>query len=137
MIGNGAAAMSSSNHFERVTAWLQSELGHTIQRELSDPRVGMVSVTGLCLSRDCRRAEIYVTAIGHDSAESAKEVVDVLNGASGYLQSRLAAAKRLRTVPRLKFYYDPGVEQGRRIDSLMAEMHEMQVGPSAADSGDS
>ncbi len=128
--------MPSSNHMERAAAWLRSELGRVIQSELRDPRVGMVSVTGLSLSRDRRRAEIYVTVAGHDSAQCAGEALEVLNGASGYLQSRLASVGRMRTVPRLRFRYDPGVEQGRRIDALMAKMDSAQPDPPADNSGD-
>ena len=124
--------MPPPDYIERVSAWLQNELGHAIQSALRDPRLGMVSVTGLRLSRDQRHAEVFVTVIGCDDAQQATEPLAALNGASGYLQSRLAATGRLRIVPQLRFCYDPGVEQGRRIDALLKRTSSApRTGPSA------
>ena len=58
---------------QRVADYLQRELATLIQHELRDPRVGMVSVTGVDVSRDLRHARVYYTVMGSDSSEEAKD----------------------------------------------------------------
>ena len=75
---------------ERVADHLQRELATLIQQELRDPRLGMVSVTAVKVSRDLAHARVYVTRLGSDSEEEAQPGIDVLNGAAGYLRTQLA-----------------------------------------------
>jgi len=75
---------------QRVADYLQRELAALIQREVRDPRVGMVSITGVNVSRDLGHAKVYHTVLGCDSSEDAMESTEVLNKAAGFLRSQLS-----------------------------------------------
>ena len=104
---------------ERLADYLQQELAQLIQRELRDPRVGMVSITAVEVSRDIAHARVYVTVLGCDSAEDAEPAIKVLQGAAGFLRSSLARTATMRTVPRLRFEFDASVGRGRDLEALI------------------
>ena len=104
---------------QRVADYLQRELAALIQHEVRDPRVGMVSVTGVDVSRDLGHARVYYTVMGTDSTEDAKESTDVLNKAAGFLRSQLSRDSNMRTVPQLRFYFDSSVGRGRDLEDLI------------------
>lgn len=106
---------------ERVADHLQRELAILIQRELRDPRVGMVSVTAVKVSRDLAHARVYVTVLDCDSEVDAKPGIAVLNGASGFLRKLLARDTSTRTVPRLSFVFDSSVGRGRDLEALILQ----------------
>ena len=104
---------------ERVGDYLQRELAGLIQRELRDPRLGMVSITAVRVSRDMAHAQVFVTLLEGDSEEQARPGVDVLNGAAGFLRSALARDASMRTVPRLRFRFDSSVARARDLEALI------------------
>ena len=71
---------------QRVADHLQRELAALIQHEVRDPRVGMVNITGVNVSRDLGYAKVYYTVLGCDSGEDASESTEVLNKAAGFLR---------------------------------------------------
>ena len=101
---------------QRVADSLQRELASIIQREVRDPRVGMVSITGVEVSRDLGHARVYYTVMGSDSSEEAAESTAALNRASGFLRSQLSRDSSMRSVPQLKFYFDSSVGRGRELE---------------------
>jgi ribosome-binding factor A len=106
---------------QRVADYLQRELALLIQQEVRDPRVGMVSLTGVDVSRDLGYAKIYFTRLGADSAEEAEEAAGALNGAAGFLRTLLAREAIMRSVPRLRFLFDQSVGHGRHMEALIEE----------------
>lgn len=106
---------------QRVADHLQRELAKLIQQELRDPRIGMVSITGVDVSRDLAHARVWFTRLGSDSAEEAGEATKVLNGAAGYLRSLLSRDSNLRTVPQLGFRFDSSVGRGRDMEDLIRQ----------------
>ena len=109
---------------ERVADHLQRELAGLIQREVRDPRVGMVSVTGVDVSRDLSSARVYYTELNAENGEEAKECTEALNRAAGFLRSQLSRDSNMRSVPRLRFYFDSSVGHGRTMESLIGEAAE-------------
>jgi ribosome-binding factor A len=105
---------------ERVADHLQRELATLIQRELRDPRLGMVSVTAVKVSRDLSYARVYCTVLDCDDEAQAAPSVGVLNGAAGFLRSALARSMQLRVVPKLKFVFDASVGRGRDREALIS-----------------
>jgi len=105
---------------ERVADYLRQELAVLIQRELRDPRVGMVSVNEVEVSRDLAHAKVLVTFMERDSEQDAREALEVLNHAAGFLRTQIARGTRMRTVPRLRFVYDSGVGRGRKLSELIS-----------------
>lgn len=104
---------------QRVADYLRQELARLLQREVRDPRIGMVSVNEVEVSRDLAYATVFVTFMGRDSAAEAAGPLEVLNHAAGFLRSQIAHDARMRTVPRLRFVYDAGVVRGRQISDLI------------------
>jgi ribosome-binding factor A len=109
---------------QRVGDFLQQELALLIQRELRDPRVAMVSVTAVDVSRDLSHAKVFFTQLGVDDAAASKATTDVLNKASGFLRSQLARSATMRTVPRLHFQFDESVGRGREMEALLRDVRE-------------
>ena len=104
---------------QRVADYLQRELAALIQHEVRDPRVGMVSITGVDVSRDLGHARVHVTVLGADSAEEAQESIQALNKAAGFLRSQLSRDSAMRSVPQLRFYFDSSVGRGRDMEALL------------------
>lgn len=107
---------------ERVADFLRKELSILIQREMRDPRVAMVSITDVEVSRDLSHAKVYLTVLGCDSKEDAKEPVKVLNGAAGFLRSQLAKGSTMRTTPTLRFYFDESQLRAGHIEKLLHDI---------------
>jgi len=88
--------------------------------ELKDPRIGLVTVTGVDTAPDLRHAVVYVSVLG--SARKRKASLQGLAAAHGLLQGRLARQLRLKRTPQLTFEYDPSVERGVRMTQLINEL---------------
>ncbi len=106
---------------DRVADQLQKELAALIQREVKDPRLGMVTVSGVEVSRDLGYADVHVTLLGEDTPERIKENLKVLRQAAGFLRGQIARRIKLRHVPELRFHYDESVVRGQRLSSLIEE----------------
>lgn len=104
---------------QRVADFLQQELASLIQFEVRDPRVGMVSITGVEVSKDLAHARVYITVLGKETAEEAAESVAALNKAAGFLRSQVARSSTARTTPSLKFYFDESVGRGQYLSGLI------------------
>ena len=102
---------------EKVQEQLVQEISELIQREVRDPRVGFVTLTGAEISRDLRHAKVYVSMMGDDEAR--KQSLKALNGASGMLRGEFARRAHLRVAPELEFRFDEGIERGARIFELL------------------
>lgn len=101
---------------QRVADQIQRELAQLVQRELKDPRLGLVSITAVKLSRDLAYAQVYVTSLSDISHE---DVIKALKNAGGFLRHQLGKAMRLRVVPELKFIYDETIEYGMNMSKLI------------------
>jgi ribosome-binding factor A len=88
--------------------------------ELKDPRIGLVTVTGVTTSPDLRYATVYVSVLGSEKKQTA--TMRGLDAAGGLLQSRLARELRMKRTPLLTFEYDPTVERGVRMSALIDEL---------------
>ncbi len=88
--------------------------------ELNDPRIGLVTVTGVETSPDLRQARVFVSVLG--SERKRKQTLEGLAAAHGPLQARLARELRLKRTPQLAFEYDPTVERGVRMTRLIDEL---------------
>ena len=106
---------------DRIADQIQRDLAVVLQREIQDPRVGMVTVSGVKVSKDLAFADVYVSFMGVNSETDCRESVRVLEHASGYLRSVLAREIDLRSMPRLRFHYDSTLVNGARISRLIDE----------------
>jgi len=105
----------------RVADQIQRHMAELIQMELGDPRVGMVTVTGVDVTHEFENARVYFTVLGSDLSD--KSQIDIttetLNNAAGYLRSALAKRLKLRSTPQLVFVYDASMEHGNRLTDLI------------------
>ena len=102
----------------RVGEQMQRELAGLLHEELKDPRLGMISICGVEVSRDLAHARVYVSVLGGD--ETVDETLKVLNKAAGFLRHHLGQRMRLRVIPQLRFFYDASLAEGARMDALIA-----------------
>ena len=105
---------------QRLGEQIKRDLALLIQRELKDPRVGMVTVNFVDLSKDLSYADVNVTAlVSNDSDEKIIESLTILNEASTFLRTELGRALKVRKVPHLRFHYDDSLKRGARINALI------------------
>lgn len=106
---------------ESVRAVVADSLG-----ELKDPRIGMVTVTGVVVTPDLAEATVYISVLGNERKRRA--TLSGLDSARGVLQAKIGRELGLRRTPQLAFAYDDSVERGvrmsRLIDELAAELPE-------------
>ena len=88
--------------------------------ELKDPRIGLVTITGVETSPDLRHARVFVSVLG--SERKRERTIRGLEAAHGLLQARLARELRMKRTPQLTFEYDPTVERGVRMTQLIDEL---------------
>jgi ribosome-binding factor A len=88
--------------------------------ELKDPRIGLVTVTGVVTAADLRHATVYVSVLGSEKKRDAS--LRGLEAAHGLLQARLGRELRMKRTPQLTFEYDPSVERGVRMTQLIDEL---------------
>lgn len=102
---------------ERVGDLIQKELAQLIQHEVNDPRVGVVTVSAVTVSKDFAYAKVYISALG--SEQEIVEVVAVLNHASGYLRHKLSQIIKIRVTPQLQFVFDDSITRGHKLNELI------------------
>jgi len=105
----------------RVADQIQRNMAELIQMELGDPRLGMVTVTAVDVSREFESARVFFTVLGKELGDKSqiKETTATLNHAAGFLRSALAKRLKLRTTPRLIFVYDNSMERGNQLTDLI------------------
>jgi ribosome-binding factor A len=116
--------MPSEERARRVANRILEETSDLLIREVSDPRLRMVTITDVKVDREFAYATIYFSIL--DDQERIEEVKTALERARGFLRSQLASRIRLRSFPQLRFRYDPTNVQVARIDELLAEIKKEQ-----------
>jgi ribosome-binding factor A len=109
----------STARLARIADQIQRELSELIRLELRDPRVKLVTLTGVELARDQAHAKVYFTVLG--SPDDVKACGEGLARAAGFLRGGLAHRLSTRSVPDLHFAYDDSIERGVRISKLIDE----------------
>ena len=102
---------------QRVADLIQRELAPLMQRDLRDPKMGLVTISRVDLSPDLGNARIFITSIG--GLPDQEKLVTSLNHSAGHFRHELAKILRLRSVPRLHFAYDISIEKGNRLYALI------------------
>jgi ribosome-binding factor A len=114
-----------TDRMRRVDHLVREVLAEAVP-ELKDPRIGIVTITGVSTTRDLRHATVYVSVLG--SEKKRVLAMTALQSAQGVLQARLSRELHMKRTPQLTFEYDPSVERGvhmsRLIDELAPDDHE-------------
>ena len=106
---------------DRVSDALQRELSRLIRDEIRDPRLIMTNITGVEVSRDLSSAKVYVTFVGCASEEVGYDSTAILNGAVGFLRTRIASEMKLRVTPKIRFIYDNTGKRGQDLAALIEQ----------------
>lgn len=104
----------------RVDEAVRAVLSDAIAKDLQDPRVGFVTVTGVKTSPDLRHARVYVSVLG--DARVRADSLAGLRSARGFLQGRVAAELTLKHTPAISFELDDSVDRGMRITQLLEDL---------------
>ena len=110
----------SSRRPEQMAETLRQVITDALLRQVRDPRVGFVTVTGVRVSGDLGHATVMVSVSGGEDDKA--RALEGLRSASGFLRSRAAKTLTTRTVPELHFELDTGLEHAARIEELLQEI---------------
>jgi ribosome-binding factor A len=107
------------DRMRRIGEQIQRELAPLIHSELKDPRIGMITLQDVRVSKDMSIAKVYFTVLDeqHDLAETQR----ALDHAAGFLRKELGQRLTLRKTPQLRFYYDESVARGNRLEALIED----------------
>jgi ribosome-binding factor A len=110
---------------DRVAEAIREEVATFLAEDAKDPRItGMVTVTGVEITRDLRHAKVFVSVMGSDTERSS--TFEGLASAASHLRSRVGRALRLRLAPEISFRPDESVAHAARIEDLLARIKEAQ-----------
>jgi len=104
---------------QRIGDQMQRELATLIQREIKDPRLGLVTITAVDVSRDLSHAKVFITVMGEDNQDKVKLNLEILSEAAGYLRMLLGKSMKVRSVPQLHFHYDASIRRGAELSALI------------------
>jgi ribosome-binding factor A len=110
----------SSRRPEQVAETLRQVIADSLTRDVRDPRVGFVTLTGVLVTNDLSHARIMVTVPGEEADKT--RALEGLQSAAGFLRSRAARALTTRSVPELHFELDRGLEHAARINELLNDI---------------
>lgn len=113
--------MAQYKRAQRVADLIRAELADILRRRIRDPRIGLLTLSGVTLSDDLRVAKVYFVEMGQDQCRP--EIRAGLDRALGFIRRELGKRIELRYVPELIFLYDPSFAYGNRIEQLIQEIH--------------
>jgi ribosome-binding factor A len=117
---------------ERVAEGIREEVATFLAEDAKDPRIiGLVTITGVDVTRDLRHAKVFVSILGSD--EEREATLEGLDSAASHLRSRIGRALRLRVAPEITFRYDETIARAAKIEALLAELREPP--PESGDDG--
>lgn len=127
------AGNKSFSRRDRVSEQIRRELAELIRTELKDPRVGMVSITGVEVSADYAHAKVFFSSMG--GREHLDSVLAGLQKAAGFLRRELGRRITIHSTPQLHFVFDESLERGADMSKLIQEA--VSISKASSDSSDS
>ena len=116
---------------KRVEQEMAKELAVILDREIKDPRVGMVTVSRVHVTKDLRVADVYVSRLG-DDAKADAECIQALEHAAGFVRRLVGERMALKFLPDLKFHLDTSIRHAMALEEIFKKIHESEP-PSKAD----
>jgi ribosome-binding factor A len=116
------ASMATFKRSQRVADRIMEEVTDILHRQIGDPRIAQITITGVKLSDDLRNAKIYFVELGQETCKA--ETIEALKKAGGFLRRELGKKLQLRYVPEITFIVDQSFAYGNRIDRLIHEIHQ-------------
>ena len=106
---------------ERVAELIRKEVSAIIREDVSDPRIGFVSLTRVEISPDLENAKIFVSILG--DREQKDDSMEGLNSASRFIRGKLGNVLEMRTVPELRFVRDDSLEKGSQVLGIISKLN--------------
>jgi ribosome-binding factor A len=111
----------------RLQEQIKQRLATVLQREIADPKLGLVTVTRIELDAEFTLCKAYwsvlaPTSVGEHKARRDSE--EVLSRARGFCQREVGKALNTRTVPHLEFVFDEGIAGAIRVNTLLKDLRE-------------
>jgi ribosome-binding factor A len=111
-----------TRRIDRLGDLIKEEISIILIRDIKDPRIGMLTVTGVEVSRDIRTAKVFYTVGGdHNARQQAQRGLD---SAVGFIRSAIAHNLTIKRVPELMFIFDKSLDYGQKIDRILEELKE-------------
>ncbi len=104
---------------ERVNNLLQYEISEIVRREMQDPRLGFLTITGVAVSVDLRYADVFVSVLG--TKKESSDTLKALTRARGFIRSHLGPRLDLRYTPELRFKLDQTAVHAQHIEQLLKQ----------------
>lgn len=109
---------------ERVAEQMQRDIAQLLQREIQDPRLSSITVSGVDVSRDLEYAKVFVSTF--DESPDIQAIEAALNRACGFIRSQLSRSMKMRSVPHLQFKYDTSMIDGEKLAALIDKANKSQ-----------
>ena len=116
-----------SRRTERIGEQIRAELARLLREEVTDPRIGLVTLTRVDVAPDLGNAKIYWSRVGQRGEDDAADELragEGLASAAGFLRRKLARALPLKRVPELRFRRDPSLVLGSETLTLLRELRD-------------
>jgi ribosome-binding factor A len=111
-----------TRRIDRLGDLIKEEISNLLIRQIRDPRIGMLTVTDVEVSRDMRTAKVFYTVSGDTNAR--REAQRGLESAVGFIRSAVAHNLTIRRMPELTFVFDTSLDYGQKIDRILEELKE-------------
>jgi ribosome-binding factor A len=111
-----------TRRIDRLGDLIKEEISNLLIRQIRDPRIGMLTITDVEVSRDLRTAKVFYTVSGDDNAR--REAQRGLESAVGFIRSAVAHNLTIRRMPELTFVFDTSLDYGQKIDRILEELKE-------------
>lgn len=113
-----------SSRPEKVAESIKKEICGIIRDELSDPRVGFVTITGVDLTADLRFAKIYYSVMGNEKVKN--DTLEGLKKATGFIRCKLGEKVRLKFIPEIRFMPDESLDYSQHIEEILRKIKQEQ-----------
>ncbi len=114
--------MARSYRRERLNESIKELLGELILSRVKDPRVGLVTITGVEVTRDLDTAKVFFTVMGGESER--EESKQGLESAKNFLRKTIGRELKMRNLPDFRFVYDDSLDRSMRIEDALKQIHE-------------
>ncbi|MDI6717261.1 MAG: 30S ribosome-binding factor RbfA [Actinomycetota bacterium] len=109
---------------QRVGELIKEEISDIIHKELKDPRIGFVTITGVDVTPDLRIAKVYISVLGN--REQKERTLSGLQSSSGFIRKVLSKRIKMKHFPELRFVFDPSIEAAMRIEKVIARLRKKE-----------
>lgn len=111
--------MANPRTLARIAARIKERVAHALEFEVADPRSGFVTITDVEVTKDLSIAKISYSVLGTPADRN--KVAHMLEGARGFLQSKMARVLKTRRLPRIVWAYDESIEYAANMDRLISD----------------